>query len=108
VLREIDPEAAAREDEMKKVEEESTLPKGGVVMYCTKWCPACRRARNLFAENNIEYTEVDINKVPEASEQVKKWADGTRTTPTFDIDGTILVNWNEKELRNVLSEKGYL
>ena len=106
VLREIDPEAA-----VKEVEEEpevSALPKGGVVLYCTKWCPACRRARNLFADNNIEFTEVDINKVPLASAQVKKWADGNRITPTFDIDGTILVNWNEKELRKVLAEKGYL
>lgn len=107
VLREIDPEAAARQDETKE-EDEGELPKGGVVLYCTKWCPACRRARNLFEENNIEYTEVDINKVPEASEQVKKWADGNRTTPTFDIDGTILVNWNESELRRILKEKGYL
>jgi peroxiredoxin len=107
VLREIDPEAAARYDE-KIEEEETVLPKGGVVLYCTKWCPACRRARNLFAENNIEFSEVDINKVPEASEQVKKWADGNRTTPTFDINGTILVNWNEKELRRILTEKGYL
>jgi glutaredoxin len=107
VLREIDPEAAARQDEMKK-EEETVLPRGGVVLYCTKWCPACRRARNLFAQHDIEYSEVDINKVPEASEQVKKWANGDRITPTFDIDGTILVNWNEKELRRILTEKGYL
>ena len=106
VLREIDPEAAARQPEEEP--EVGTLPKGGVVLYCTKWCPACRRARNLFADNDIEFIEVDINKVPLASEQVKQWADGNRTTPTFDIDGTILVNWNEKELRKVLTEKGYL
>ncbi len=106
VLREINPEAAARQSEEEP--EMGALPKGGVVLYCTKWCPACRRARNLFADNDIEYTEVDINKVPMASEQVKQWADGNRITPTFDIDGTILVNWNEKELRKVLTEKGYL
>lgn len=106
VLREIDPEAATQQPE--ETPDEDVLPKGGVVLYCTKWCPACRRARNLFADNNIEYTEVDINKVPLASEQVKKWADGNRVTPTFDIDGTILVNWNEAELRKILQEKGYL
>ena len=106
VLRAIDPEAAAKQPEEEP--EDGALPKGGIVLYCTKWCPACRRARNLFADNDIEFTEVDINKVPLASEQVKQWADGNRTTPTFDIDGTILVNWNEKELRKVLTEKGYL
>ena len=106
VLRKIDPEAAARQPEEEL--QDGVLPRGGVVLYCTKWCPACRRARNLFAENNIDFAEVDINKVPEGSEQVKKWAEGSRTTPTFDIDGTILVNWNEMELRRILSEKGYL
>lgn len=106
VLREIDPETAAKNDEEEPAV--GALPTGGVVLYCTKWCPACRRARNLFTENGIEFAEVDINKVPLGSEQVKKWADGTRTTPTFDIDGTILVNWNETELRKILKEKGYL
>lgn len=107
VLREVDPEAAASEPEEEPVEE-TALPTGGIVMYCTKWCPACRRARNLFADLNLEYTEVDVNTVPGAAEQVIAWADGNRTTPTFDIDGTIIVNWNEAELRSVLTQKGYL
>jgi glutaredoxin len=107
VLREVDPEAAAREPKEEPVEE-TALPKGGIVMYCTKWCPACRRARNLFADLNLEFTEVDVNTVPGAAEQVIAWADGSRTTPTFDVDGTIIVNWKEAELRAVLAEKGYL
>jgi glutaredoxin len=107
ILREVDPEAAAREPEDEPVEE-IALPKGGIVMYCTKWCPACRRARNLFADLDLEFTEVDVNTVPGAAEQVIAWADGNRTTPTFDVDGTIIVNWNEAQLRAVLAEKGYL
>ena len=106
VLRRIDPEAAARQPERRT--DDFSMPTGGIVLYCTKWCPACRRARNLFAELNLEYTEVDVNITPGASEQVKEWADGNRTTPTFDIDGTIIVNWNETELRKVLTEKGYI
>ena len=106
VLREIDPQAAARQPEPTL--DDASLPTGGIVLYCTKWCPACRRARNLFAELNLEYTEVDVNTTPGATEQVKKWADGNRTTPTFNIDGTIIVNWKEMELRKVLAEKGYI
>jgi len=106
VLGQIDPQAAARRPEPAL--DESSLPTSGIVLYCTKWCPACRRARNLFAELNLEYTEVDVNTTPGATEQVKKWADGNRTTPTFNIDGTIIVNWKEMELRKVLAEKGYI
>jgi glutaredoxin len=107
VLRIIDPEAAARQSR-PPVEEKNPIPEGGIVMYCTKWCPACRRARNLFAELNLEFTEVDVNITPEASEQIKKWANGNRTTPTFNIDGTVQVDWDEAELRKLLAEKGYL
>jgi hypothetical protein len=39
---------------------------------------------------------------------VMKWANGNKTTPTFDIDGEILVDWNEFRLRKVLEEKNYL
>ena len=106
VLREIDPDAAAKEPEPEL--DGDSLPTGGIVLYCTKWCPACRRARNLFTDNNLEYTEVDVNTTPGAAEQIKEWTGGNRTTPTFNIDGSILVDWNERELRALLAEKGYL
>lgn len=106
VLRQIDPQAAARQPEPQV--DDSALPTNGVVVYCTKWCPACRRVRNLFADLNIEYTEVDVNTTPGASEQVKEWTGGNRTTPTFNIDGTIIVDWKEMEVRKVLAEKGYI
>jgi len=48
---------------------------------------------------------VDITTVPAAAEQVKKWAGGNRTTPTFDIDGTIIVDWDESKLREVLKDQ---
>jgi glutaredoxin len=107
-LRQIDPQAAARAAAAKPATEKVVLPKAGIVMYCTKWCPACRRARNWFAEHNLEYTEVDITITPEGAEQVKQWANGNRSTPTFDIDGTIIINWNEAALMSALKDKGYL
>ena len=77
-------------------------------MYCTPWCPDCRRAHTWFRNKNLEYTEVDITKTPGAAEQVMSWADGNRTTPTFDIDGTIIVDWDEGVLEKSLRDKGYI
>jgi glutaredoxin len=105
VLRRIDPEAAARNPLPAKSLEAPTLPHGGIVMYCTRWCPACRRARVWFQGHNLEFTEVDIDAVPGAADQVKRWANGTRTTPTFDIDGTILVGFDERKLAAALNIK---
>ncbi len=82
--------------------EASKLPSGGVVMYCTSWCPDCKLAKAWFKANNIEFTEVDVTTYPGASDQVRKWAGGNLTTPTFDIDGTILVDYDEEQLAKAL------
>ncbi|MBN1666578.1 MAG: redoxin domain-containing protein [Anaerolineales bacterium] len=106
VIREIDPEAGARQPEPEP--EEEALPHGGIVMYCTKWCPGCYRARRFFADRNLEFTEVDVNTTPGAAEQVIAWTGGYRTTPTFDIDGLIVIDWAEARLVDALKKKGYL
>jgi glutaredoxin len=106
VLRRVDPEAALRSPALPPLKpEEIRLPHGGIVMYCTRWCPGCRRARAWFQTNKIDYIEVDIDVTPGAAEQLKLWAKGTRTTPTFDIEGTILVGYDEKKVEQAIHEK---
>ncbi len=101
VLRQVDPEAAARAP--KEVEPEDVeLPHGGIVMYCTPWCPDCKRARLWLAERNLPYTEVNITRTPGAELQVKRWANGSAITPTFDIDGQIVVDFDAARLKAVL------
>ena len=108
VLREIDPVAADKEPEPEVKMDGPELPKGGIVLYCTPWCPACRRAKRWLQQRGLDYTEVDITKTYGAADQVMKWANGNRTTPTFDIDNTIIVDWDEAELVKVLKENGYM
>jgi glutaredoxin len=87
----------------KATEEDiNKLPKGGVVMYCTSWCPDCRNARQWFKDHGIAYTEVNITDVPGASDQLRKWTGGPLTTPTFDINGEIIVDYDVKHLKEVL------
>lgn len=101
VLRRVDPEAAAREV-IVPAPQDVELPHGGIVMYCTPWCPDCKRARRWLGERNLPYTEVDITRTPGAEKQVKKWAGGFATTPTFDINGEIVVDFDEARLKAVL------
>jgi peroxiredoxin len=108
VLKRIDPEAAARyEADLARAPKAAPFvpPKGGIVMYCTSWCPGCRRARLWFQANHLEFTEIDINAIPGAAEQVMKWNNGNRTTPTFDIDGVIFSNFDEDKLAEALRDQ---
>jgi glutaredoxin len=101
VIRRIDPVAARNEPQLFNPASQP-LPHGGIVMYCSSWCPDCKEARLWLKERHLDFTEVDTYSTPGATEQVKKWADGNLTTPTFDIDGTIIVDFDRVKLAKVL------
>ena len=106
ILRDIDPQAAkARVGGRETGGCTSRIPQGGIVMYCTSWCPDCRRARNWLKANNLDFVEVDIDTDPAASDQVKKWNDGKRITPTFDIGGVIIANFDESKIANAIKDR---
>lgn len=100
VLTELEPEAAADWEAAQPKAE--PVPTADVVMYCTSWCPACRRARAYLKEHGIEYVEVDISTNRAAAERVRGWANGNETTPTFDIKGAIIVDFDRAKLDQAL------
>jgi len=81
-------------------------PAYDVVMYCTSWCPACRRARVFFQDNNVRYKEIDIARDRQAAQRVRGWARGYETTPTFDVKGTVLIEFNRTKLAQLLGLEG--
>jgi glutaredoxin len=81
------------------------IPQGGIIMYCTPWCADCRRARKWFQEQGIKITEVNVIQNPEADARVKAWGNGYRITPTFDIDGIIIVDFKLDKIREALKAR---
>jgi glutaredoxin len=100
-LRQVDPDAARREPKRNP----SPLPTGGIVMYCTKWCGDCKKARAFLADHKLSYTEVDIYNIEGAVHQVRKWNNGVIITPTFEIEGKIVSDFDEPKLREVLKDR---
>jgi glutaredoxin len=100
-LERLEPEAAARWAALPKPEQ-APLPHGGIVMYCTSWCVDCKKARLWLKNHGLDFTEVDINRVPGAPDFVRRCAGGRLITPTFDIDGKIVVDFDPHRLREVL------
>lgn len=56
----------------------------------------------LFKEHHIDYVEVNISKDRAAAARVREWADGNETTPTFNIRGTIVVDWDRQQVEKLL------
>lgn len=97
------PPPIARDDEpqeesIKKVEPADL----NVIMYCNAWCPACRRARAFLRTHDIPFTEIDISKDREAAARVRSLANGNETTPTFEVNGVVVVNFVRSRLMELL------
>ena len=68
-----------------------------VVMYSTSWCPYCREARNYFRENDISFTEYDVEKSSSSMREFKELG-GT---------GYPLILIGENKIMQGFSEKGF-
>jgi glutaredoxin len=97
ILTELEP-AAAKAPIAQPEDAPAIEPQADVVMYCTPWCPDCRRARTYLRERGIAFTEVDIATDRVAARRVREWAKGFETTPTFNVRGTIVVDFDRARL----------
>lgn len=110
-LYKLEPELAEKDRQFLQRQQEAEAaiepepPAAEVVMYCTPWCPACRRARAYLNEKKIPFVEIDISRDRTAAAQVRQWANGNETTPTFVINGKVIVNFRIEEIEAALSQK---
>ena len=73
-----------------------------VILYCTPWCPACRKARAYLNEHEIEFVEIDVTRDRNAAQNLRNWTGGYETTPTFRIKGEVIINFDRDKLNKAL------
>jgi glutaredoxin len=107
VLETLDPwperRPAAIQEPAPAVAEPPAVP---ITLYCTPWCPACRRARSFLKERGVDFVEVDITRNREAAARVRSWAGGYETTPTFEVYGQVVVDFKlaqQEQLEKLLN-----
>lgn len=57
-----------------------------VHIYTADWCRDCRAAKQFLDSHGVEYTEVDVDENPGASDEVIRHV-GKRAIPQMVIDG---------------------
>lgn len=73
-----------------------------VIMYTTPTCQYCKMAKAYFKEHGVAYTEVDVAIDPEkAREMIEK--SGQMGVPVFDIEGKIILGFDQKKIAGLLS-----
>lgn len=72
-----------------------------VIVYSTSTCPWCDKAKEFLKQNNIEFEERNAQLNPEYATELQEKSGGVGV-PVLDIDGTIIIGFNEKKIREVL------
>jgi len=56
-----------------------------ITIYTKSWCPYCSAAKKLLDEKGSAFTEIDIEKRPEARAEMIQRANGRSTVPQIFI-----------------------
>ena len=72
-----------------------------VIVYSTSWCPWCDRVKTFLKEKKIPFKDINVENNPEAAQEMANKS-GQMGVPVIDIDGTIIVGFNEPEIRKAL------
>ena len=43
-----------------------------IIMYSTSWCGDCHRAKIIFKNSEVKYTDIDLDEHPEFEDLVKE------------------------------------
>jgi glutaredoxin-like YruB-family protein len=72
-----------------------------VKIYTTPKCSWCKKTKAFLEENEVSFEEIDVSEDDAASKEMIKKS-GQMSVPVLDIDGTIIVGFDQKNLKKAL------
>jgi mycoredoxin len=69
-----------------------------IEVYGAAWCRDTIRTRRLLNRYGVAYRYYDVDRLPEAAQRVRSWNGGFLSTPTLDIDGTVVTEPTDEAL----------
>ena len=72
-----------------------------IEMYTAVWCQACQAAHRWLESEHIAYHDIDVDRQPGSITQLQV-LNPHRTLPTFDVDGQVLVGFDQVALTSAI------
>lgn len=72
-----------------------------VIVYGTDDCPWCRETRKFLKEHKVKFLDKNVGRSRKAAQEMVKKS-GHMGVPVIDVDGKIIVGFNEAELEKAL------
>jgi len=76
-----------------------------VKIYTTPTCPWCQRTKQFLSRHGISYEELDVASDLKAREEMVQRS-GQLGVPVIDIDGELIIGFDEAKLRQKLNIPG--
>lgn len=73
----------------------------GIIIYTTKTCSFCKRAKEFLREHDISFEEKDAGNPANAKKAIE--ISGQMGVPVIDIDGKIIVGFDEAKIKEALN-----
>lgn len=80
-------------------------PAKRVTVYSTPTCSWCNTLKTWLNKNNIRYTDIDVSADKRAAEELVRRS-GQRGVPQTDINGRIVVGFDQNKLKELLEIQG--
>ncbi len=75
-----------------------------VILYRTSSCPWCHKAEEFFKINKVKFTNIDVGENQKAAKEMIEKSN-QQGVPVIDIDGKIIVGFDEQAIRKTLKIK---
>lgn len=75
-----------------------------VIVYSTPTCPWCKKAKEFLKKNNVKFKSVDVSSNSKAAQEMMKKS-GQMGVPVIDVDGKIVIGFDEDKLKKLTKKK---
>lgn len=75
-----------------------------IIIYSTEYCVHCHHLKDYLKEKGFQYEEIDVSKDAEQA-QVMIQKSGQRGVPVSDIDGNIVIGFDQEKVDELLNIK---
>lgn len=73
-----------------------------IKIYTTTHCPFCRLAKEFLTQHGFTFEEINVENDEKGFEEMVQKS-GQFGVPVIDIDGTIIIGFDRKKLKEVLN-----
>lgn len=75
-----------------------------VKIYSTQSCPWCHKTKEFLKKNKVKFKDIDVGANQKAAQEMIKKS-GQTGVPVLDINGEIIVGFQEEKIKKALKLK---